>query len=62
MVKICDEQRDYKLRDEGSRTPFFVIFCCQEYLLRHRILPEPSRWEGDAENAKSNKKRKEKIV
>lgn len=37
------------------------FFCYQEYLLRHRIVPEDSRQEEDPENAKSNKKEEKKI-
>lgn len=50
-----------KVIDKGSRAPFFGFFCYQEYLLRHRIAPEDSRQEEDAENAKSNKKEEKKI-
>ena len=44
--------------DKESRATFFVD---QEHLLWRRILTEASRLERDAENAKSNKHRQEKM-
>lgn len=54
-------EQSIKVMDKESRAPFYVIFCYQERLLRHRILTEPSGRERDAENAKSNNKEKKKM-